>query len=93
MDVKLAIMQANSKTTGDYKMNGVSVDVTTVQDVLKDVTSTQINYCVQQILNSKQITNFENYVIASLYNSVLRDKQNKITNQNSTLGKFNWWDE
>ena len=93
MDVKLAIMQANSKTTGDYKINGVSVDVTTVQDVLKDVTSTQINYCVQQILKSKQITNFENYVIASLYNSVLRDKQNKITNQNSTLGKFNWWDE
>ena len=92
-DVKLAIIQANSKTTGDYKINGVSVDVTTVQDVLKDVTETQINYCVQQILKSKQITNFENYVIASLYNSVTRDKQNKINNQNSTLGKFNWWDE
>ena len=92
-DVKLAIMQANSKTTGDYNINGVSVDVTTVQDVLKDVTETQINYCVQQILKSKQITNFENYVIASLYNSVTRDKQNKINNQNSTLGKFNWWDE
>ena len=93
MDVKLAIMQANSKTTGDYKINGVSVDVTTVQDVLKGVTETQINYCVEQILKSKQITNFENYVIASLYNSVTRDKQNKINNQNSTLGKFNWWDE
>ena len=93
MDVKLAIMQANSKTTGDYNINGVSVDVTIVQDVLKDVTEAQINYCVQQILKSKQITNFENYVIASLYNSVLRDKQNKINNQNSTLGKFNWWDE
>ena len=93
MDVKLAIMQANSKTTGEYNINGVSVDVTTVQDVLKDVAETQINYCVQQILKSKQITNFENYVIASLYNSVTRDKQNKINNQNSTLGKFNWWDE
>ena len=92
-DVELAISQANLKTTGDYKINGVSVDVTTVQDVLKDVTSTQINYCVEQILKSKQITNFENYVIASLYNSVTRDKQNKINNQNSTLGKFNWWDE
>lgn len=92
-DVKLAIMQANSKTTGDYKINGVSVDVMRVQDVLKDVTETQINYCIQQILKSKQITNFENYVIASLYNSVTRDKQNKINNQNSTLGKFNWWDE
>lgn len=92
-DVRLAIMQANSKTTGDYNINGISVDVTTVQDVLKDVTETQIDYCVQQILKSKQITNFENYVIASLYNSVTRDKQNKINNQNSTLGKFNWWDE
>ena len=92
-DVELAISQANLKTIGDYNINGVSVDVTTVQDVLKDVTSTQINYCVEKILKSKQITNFENYVIASLYNSVLRDKQNKINNQNSTLGKFNWWDE
>lgn len=92
-DVELAISQANLKTTGDYKINGVSVDVTVVQDVLKNVTETQINYCTEQILKSKQITNFENYVIASLYNSVLRDKQNKINNQNSTLGKFNWWDE
>ena len=92
-DVKLAISQANLNTTGDYNINGVSVDVTVVQDVLKDVTETQINYCTEQILKSKQITNFENYVIASLYNSIMRDKQNKINNQNSTLGKFNWWDE
>ena len=92
-DVELAISQANLRTTGEYNINGVNVDVTTVQDVLKDVTKTQINYCVEQILKSKQITNFENYVIASLYNSVTRDKQNKINNQNSTLGKFNWWDE
>lgn len=92
-DVELAISQVYLKLTGDYKINGVSVDVMRVQDVLKDVTETQINYCVQQILKSKQITNFENYVIASLYNSITRDKQNKINNQNSTLGKFNWWDE
>ena len=92
-DVELAVSQANLKTIGDYSINGVSVDITTVQDMLKGVTETQINYCVEQILKSKQITNFENYVIASLYNSVLRDKQNKINNQNSTLGKFNWWDE
>lgn len=92
-DVELAISQANLKTIGDYNINGVSVDVMKVQDVLKDVTGTQINYCVEQILKSKQITNFENYVIASLYNSIMRDKQNKINNQNSTLGKFNWWDE
>ena len=92
-DVVLAISQTNLKTIGDYNINGVSVDVTVVQDVLKDVTETQINYCTEQILKSKKITNFENYVIVSLYNSVLRDKQNKINNQNSTLGKFNWWDE
>ena len=92
-DVELVISQANLKTIGDYNINGVSVDVTTVQNMLKDVTETQINYCVQQILKSKQITNFENYVIASLYNSVLRDKQNKINNKNSTLGSYNWMDE
>nr|DAU15903.1 MAG TPA: hypothetical protein [Caudoviricetes sp.] len=92
-DVELAISQANLKTIGDYNISGVNVSVTTVQDVLKDVTETQINYCVEQILKSKQITSFENYVIASLYNSIMRDKQNKINNQNSTLGKFNWWDE
>ena len=92
-DVELAISQANLKTIGDYNISGVNVSVTTVQDVLKDVNETQINYCVEQILKSKQITNFENYVIASLYNSVTRDKQNKINNQNSTLGKFNWWDD
>ena len=92
-DVELAISQANLKTIGDYNICGVNVSVTTVQDVLKDVTETQINYCVEQILKSKQITSFENYVIASLYNSIMRDKQNRINNQNSTLGKFNWWDE
>lgn len=92
-DVELAISQANLKTIGDYNINGVSVDITIVQNVLKDVTETQINYCVEQILKSKQITNFENYVIASLYNSVLRDKQNKLDNQNSTLGSYNWLDE
>ena len=92
-DVELAISQVNLKTIGDYNINGVSVGVTTVQDVLKDVTETQINYCVEQILKSKQITNFANYVIASLYNSVLRDKQDKLNNQNSTLGKYNWLDE
>ena len=92
-DVELAVSQVYSKVTGDYKINGVNVDVMVLQDVLKDVNGTQINYCTEQILKSKQITNFENYVIASLYNSIMRDKQNKINNQNSTLGKFNWWDE
>lgn len=92
-DVELAISQANKKATGSYTINGFNVSVAVVQDVLKDVTETQINYCTEQILKSKQITNFENYVIASLYNSVLRDKQNKLDNQNSTLGNYNWLDE
>ena len=91
-DVELAISRVNEKSTGSYNINGVNVSVTTVQDVLKDVTETQINYCVEQILKSKQITSFENYVIASLYNSVLRDKQDKLNNKNSTLG-YNWLDE
>ena len=52
-------MQANSKTTGDYKISDISVDVTTVQDVLKDVTDTQINYCVEQILKSNKLLNLK----------------------------------
>ena len=92
-DVELAIKEAGKKATGSYNINGVSVDISIIKIALKSVSEKQINYCVKQILNSKKITNFENYVIASLYNSVTRDKQNKINNQNSTLGKFNWWDE
>lgn len=91
-DVELAIKEAGKKVTGSYSINGFNVSVALVQDVLKDVTETQINYCVEQILKSKQITNFENYVIASLYNSVLK-KQATENNKNSTLGKFNWYDK
>ena len=96
-DVELAISQVNSKVTGDYNINGVSVGLTTVQNVLKDVTETQINYCTEQILKSKQITNFENYVIASLYNSVEKDRIIKSlesqSQENSILGNFNWYDK
>ena len=91
-DVELAIKEAGKKVTGSYSINGFNVSVALVQDVLKDVTETQINYCVEQILKSKKITNFENYVIASLYNSVLK-KQATENNKNSTLGKFNWYDK
>lgn len=91
-DVELAIKEAGKKSTGSYSINGVGVGVTIVQEVLKDVTETQINYCVEQILKSKQITNFENYVIASLYNSVIK-KQATENNKNSTLGKFNWYEK
>jgi len=90
-DVELAIKEAGKKAAGSYTINGFKVSVSVVQEVLKDVTETQINYCVEQILKSKQITNFENYVIASLYNSVIK-KQATENNKNSTLGKFNWYE-
>ena len=96
-DVKLAISRANEKTTGSYNINGVRVNISIIKIALKSVSEKQINYCVKQILNSKQITNFENYVIASLYNSVEKDGIIKsLENQsqeNSILGSFNWYDK
>ena len=96
-DVELAISRVNEKTTGSYNINGVRVNVSIIKMALKSVNEKQINYCVKQILNSKQITNFENYVIASLYNSVEKDTIIKsLKNQleeNSVLGSYNWWDE
>lgn len=96
-DVKLAISRANEKTTGSYNINGVRVNISIIKIALKSVSEKQINYCVKQILNSKQITNFENYVIASLYNSVEKDgiiKSLKNQSQeNSILGSFNWYDK
>lgn len=96
-DVKLAISRAKEKTTGSYNINGVRVNISIIKIALKSVNEKQINYCVKQILNSKKITDFENYVIASLYNSVERDTIiNSLKNQleeNSVLGSYNWWDE
>ena len=96
-DVKLAIKEASKKITGSYNINGVSVNISIIKIALKSVSEKQINYCVKQILNSKQITNFENYVIASLYNSVEKDGIIKsLENQsqeNSILGSFNWYDK
>ena len=96
-DVELAISRANEKVTGSYNINGVQVDVSLVKQALKSVSEKQIDYCVKQILNSKKITNFENYVIASLYNSVIKDIAIKsLQNQsqeNSILGNFNWYDK
>lgn len=96
-DVKLAIKEAGKKITGSYNINGVSVNISIIKIALKSVSEKQINYCVKQILNSKQITNFENYVIASLYNSVEKDGIIKsLENQsqeNSILGSFNWYDK
>lgn len=96
-DVELAISQVNKKATGSYKINGVHVDISIIKTALKSVSERQIDYCVKQILNSKKITNFENYVIASLYNSVEKDIAIKsLQNQsqeNSILGSFNWYDK
>ena len=96
-DVELAISQANEKVTGSYNINGVQVDVSLVKQALKSVSEKQIDYCVKQILNSKKITNFENYVIASLYNSVIKDTAiksvQKQLQENSILGNFNWYDK
>lgn len=95
-DVELAISRVNEKSTGSYNINGVRINVSIIKMALKSVNEKQINYCVEQILNSKQITNFENYVIASLYNSVEKDTIIKsLKNQleeNSVLGKYNWMD-
>lgn len=96
-DVELAISQVNGKVTGSYNINGVLVDVSLVKQALKSVSEKQIDYCVKQILNSKKITNFENYVIASLYNSVIKDTAiksvQKQLQENSILGNFNWYDK
>lgn len=96
-DVELAISRVNEKSTGSYNINGVRINVSIIKIALKSVNEKQINYCVKQILNSKKITNFENYVIASLYNSVEKDTIIKsLKNQleeNSVLGNYNWLDE
>lgn len=96
-DVELAISRAKEKATGSYNINGVSVDISIIKIALKSVSEKQINYCVKQILNSKKITNFENYVIASLYNSVEKDRIIKSlesqSQENSVLGSFNWYDK
>lgn len=96
-DVELAIKEAGKKAAGSYNINDVSVDISIIKIALKSVSEKQINYCVKQILNSKKITNFENYVIASLYNSVEKDRIIKSlesqSQENSVLGSFNWYDK
>ena len=69
-DVKQVI--ANIQATDDskeYSINNVRVDAASIKECLSSLTEQNINYCTEQILKSKQINIFENYVIASLYNS------------------------
>ena len=69
-DVKQVI--SNIQATDDskeYSINNVRVDAASIKERLSSLTEQNINYCTEQILKSKQINIFENYVIASLYNS------------------------
>lgn len=56
----------NSKT---YSINNESIAVSSIKERLANLTEQNINYCTEQILKTKKINIFENYVIASLYNS------------------------
>ena len=63
---------ANIQATDDskeYSINNESIAVSSIKERLNSLTEQNINYCTEQILKSKQINIFENYVIASLYNS------------------------
>ena len=69
-DVKQVI--ANIQATEDskeYSINNARVDVASIKERFSNLTEQNINYCTEQILKSKKINIFENYVIASLYNS------------------------
>ena len=69
-DVKQVI--ANIQATDDskeYSINNARVNVASIKERLNNLTEQNINYCVEQILKTKQINIFENYVVASLYNS------------------------
>ena len=69
-DVKQVI--ANIQTTDEnksYNINNESIAVSNIKERLASLTEQNINYCTEQILKTKKINIFENYVIASLYNS------------------------
>ena len=69
-DVKQVI--SNIQATDDnksYSINNENIAVSSVKERLNSLTEQNINYCTKQILKSKKINIFENYVIASLYNS------------------------
>lgn len=69
-DVKQVI--ANIQATDDnksYSINNENIAVSSVKERLNSLTEQNINYCTEQILKTKKINIFENYVIASLYNS------------------------
>ena len=69
-DVKQVI--ANIQATDDnksYSINNARVDVASIKERFSSLTEQNINYWTEQILKTKKINIFENYVITSLYNS------------------------
>lgn len=69
-DVRQVI--ANIQATEDskeYSINNARVDVASIKERFLSLTEQNITYCTEQILKSKKINIFENYVITSLYNS------------------------
>lgn len=69
-DVKQVI--ADIQATDDnkrYSINNESIAVSSIKERLANLTEQNINYCTEQILKTKKINIFENYVITSLYNS------------------------
>ena len=63
---------ANIQATEDskeYSINNTRVDVASIKERFSSLTEQNINYCTEQILKTKKINIFENYVITSLYNS------------------------
>ena len=69
-DVKQVISNIQATDDGKtYSINNESIAVSSIKERLNSLTEQNINYCTEQILKTKKINIFENYVIASLYNS------------------------
>ena len=84
-DVKQVI--ANIQATDDskeYSINNENIAVSSIKERLNSLTEQNINYCTEQILKTKKINIFENYVIASLYNS---------TKPKNSDFNFNWLED
>ena len=69
-DVKQVIVNIQAaEDNKSYSINNESIAVSSIKECLNSLTEQNINYCTEQILKTKKINIFENYVIASLYNS------------------------
>lgn len=88
-DVRLVISRVLNDATlpETYRISAEKVDISSIRAAFELVQEKNIDYCVDKILKSKKITNFESYVIASLYNSV-KVKEDK--NIGTNLG-YDWF--